>query len=98
NAAGTAAVPNALSGVILAVTATNNRIGTNGDGVNDAAERNVISGNTQRGVLIQDVGTTGNVVAGNYIGTNTAGTLGLTSTVITLGGTITGGAFTLTVA
>ncbi len=38
------------------------------------AARNVISGNSGDGVLIQDAATTGNVVEGNYIGTNAAGT------------------------
>jgi titin len=50
-----------------------NRIGTNGDGINDAAERNVVAG-------IQDYGVAFagnyNVVAGNYIGTDATGTVG----------------------
>ena len=52
-----------------------NTIGTNGDGLYDEMERNVISGNDQYGVQIQDAGTENNVVAGNYIGTDAAGTL-----------------------
>ena len=48
-----------------------NRIGTNGDGLNDPAERNVISGNLVHGITIAAKFTT---VAGNYIGTNAAGT------------------------
>src|SRR5262249_42086814 len=36
---------------------------------------NIISGNTQRGVRIQNVGTSFNVVAGNYIGLDAGGTL-----------------------
>ena len=68
NAAGTGAIANA-SGVVLA--ANGNLIGTNGDGVNDAAERNVISGNTQYGVEMN--GAANNTIAGNYIGTNAAG-------------------------
>jgi hypothetical protein len=60
-------------------SATNNLIGTDGDGVNDADERNVISGNATQGIQIDSEGSpdepaTGNVVAGNYIGTNAAGT------------------------
>ena len=38
--------------------------------------RNVISGNTGDGVDITGSGTTGNVVEGNYIGTNVSGHLG----------------------
>jgi len=53
-----------------------NRIGTNGDGVADEAERNVISGNRRRGVYITGT-STHNVVAGNYIGTNVTGLVGL---------------------
>ena len=48
--------------------ATGNTIGGT-----SAAARNVVSGNTQMGVLLQNAGTTGNTVAGNYIGTNAAG-------------------------
>src|SRR5262249_61747836 len=42
-----------------------------------AGARNVISGNGGDGVTIKDTGTMGNVVAGNFIGTNAAGTLAL---------------------
>src|SRR5262249_34508362 len=54
--------------------ASSNRIGTNGDGLNDVAERNVISANP-KGIEIQG----GNllVVAGNYIGTDASGTQSL---------------------
>ena len=48
--------------------ATGNTIGGT-----SAADRNVISGNTQMGVLLQSAGTSSNTVAGNYIGTNAAG-------------------------
>ncbi len=57
--------------------AQSNRVGTNGDGVADAAEGNLISGNFGNGVEISDPNTSKNVVAGNYIGTNTAGTAAL---------------------
>jgi hypothetical protein len=67
NAAGTAAIPNA-TGLLILSGAQNNTIGGT-----SAAERNVISGNTNRGVEISDGGN-GNSVKGNYIGTNAAGT------------------------
>src|SRR5262249_36114623 len=46
-------------------------IGTDGDGVNDPAERNVISGNTGDGIDI--IVSNGLGVGGNYIGTDPAG-------------------------
>ena len=42
-----------------------------------AAARNIISGNDQRGVTIEDAGATGNKVMGNYIGTDKNGTADL---------------------
>ncbi|MFO0966754.1 MAG: LamG-like jellyroll fold domain-containing protein [Gemmataceae bacterium] len=89
---------NAASGVALLVGAASNRIGSNGDLVNDAAERNVISGNKARGVLISDSGTINNLVAGNYIGTRPDGAMGPTTTTLAFSSTITGGTFLLTVA
>ncbi len=74
NAAGNAAVPNGYCGVFLSGGVASNLIGTDGDGVNDAAERNVISANTYQGIYIGDAGTTQNVVAGNFIGTDATGT------------------------
>lgn len=52
-------------------TQTDTIVGTNGDGVNDRAERNVISGNGNGlyGVLTH-YDTTGGRVSGNYIGTS----------------------------
>jgi hypothetical protein len=38
------------------------------------ANRNLISGNTGTGILIESAGSAGNVVAGNYIGTDITGT------------------------
>ena len=75
NAAGTSAVAN-QRGVELTTSATGVRIGTNADGVNDAAEGNLISGNSVAGVRIGST-STGNVVAGNTIGLNAAGTAAL---------------------
>ena len=42
-----------------------------------AAAKNIISGNAAQGVLLSNVGTSFNVVEGNYIGTNKAGTSAL---------------------
>ena len=61
------------SGIVIDTGATNNRIGTDANGVNDAAERNIISGNDWYGVEIMGSGSSGNVVQGNYIGTNVTG-------------------------
>ncbi len=66
---GVAAVPN-QTGVFI-TDASSNTIGGN-----TTAHRNVISGNQTVGVLLQTSAgsASGNVVAGNYIGTNAAGT------------------------
>ena len=69
NAAGTAAVPNSLDGIQIIGGATGNIIGGT-----TAAARNVISGNGTYGVRLSDPGTSSNVVEGDYIGTNAAGT------------------------
>ncbi len=83
NAAGTAAIPNTY-GVFFDGKASGNLLGTSGqDGaINDALERNLISGNTNVGVVFGSLFLTGlssgtisgNVVAGDYIGTNASGT------------------------
>ena len=64
-------------GVEIDGGASGNLIGTNGDGVNDAAERNLISGNRFAGVWINGQGTDGNAVAGNFIGTSVTGDVAL---------------------
>ena len=69
---GTSAVPNSWYGVYVAQDTPAVRIGTNGDGVDDAIERNVISGNNNIGIYLA-AGPSGHVVAGNYIGTDAAG-------------------------
>jgi CSLREA domain-containing protein len=63
NAAGTAAMPN-FHGVQIDDTAVDNTVGGPG------ADRNVISGNTNHGVHLADEGTSGNVIQGNFIGSN----------------------------
>ncbi|AWM41150.1 FG-GAP repeat protein [Gemmata obscuriglobus] len=68
NAAGTAPLGNA-TGVYVLAGAANNTIGGTATGA-----RNVISGNTSGGVVLQDAGTTGNLIAGNYIGIDAGGT------------------------
>lgn len=54
--------------------ATYNLLGTNGDGVRDAVERNVIGGYAEYGLITFSSAPTYNIVAGNYIGTTAAGT------------------------
>ena len=68
DATGTNAAPNAYQGILITDGANWNIIG----GTN-ALARNVISGNSQYGVFITDSNTTGNVVLGNYIGTDPSG-------------------------
>ncbi len=72
NIDGTTAVPNGQSGIVIGQQAQNNRVGGVGVGAG-----NVISGNLHRGIYITDAGPAGNVVQGNVIGTNAAGTTSL---------------------
>ncbi len=69
NPAGTGAIPNGWAGVDIFGGARFNVIGGTGAGAG-----NVISGNTLQGVSISQTNTTGNTVAGNFIGVNPAGT------------------------
>ncbi len=73
---GTLSDPN-YSGVEIDGGASDNLVGTKGDGVNDAAERNVLSGNLFAGVSIGGQDTDGNVVAGNFLGTDISGSVAL---------------------
>jgi CSLREA domain-containing protein len=68
NAKGTGDLGNGC-GVNISRGAQNNRIGGS-----TPAARNVISGNDVGGVYIEDSGTTGNTVSGNYIGLAASGT------------------------
>ena len=72
DAAGAKAVGNASYGVAILGGATQNTVG----GMK-AAVRNVISGNTLSGVAISDLGTSKNIVSGNYIGTTVSGSAAL---------------------
>jgi parallel beta-helix repeat protein len=64
-------LPNLVDGVIIQGGATNNTIGGTASGT-----PNVISGNLQQGVLITDSGTSGNLVEGDYVGTDPTGNYG----------------------
>ena len=64
DAAISTAIPNVLEGVQVNDGAHDNTIGGPG------ADRNVISGNGDNGVLLADATTTGNLIQGNFIGTN----------------------------
>jgi CSLREA domain-containing protein len=74
---GMTAVPNANWGVEISGGGNNNTVGTDGDGVDDAAERNLLSGNGFAGAAIHNAGSDHNVIAGNFIGVNSAGTAAL---------------------
>ncbi len=67
DSAGLHAVPN-LYGVTLVGGASGNTIGGT-----SLASRDIISGNTGRGVVLSGPGTSGNAVSGDYIGTDVAG-------------------------
>ncbi|MFM8397259.1 MAG: PA14 domain-containing protein, partial [Pirellula sp.] len=75
NAAGTAAIPNTGSGVLLAGKSRNNIIGTDSsDDAFNANEKNLISGNSIYGVhLWGGSGAKFNTIAGNWIGLSAAG-------------------------
>ena len=71
---GTSAEPD-YEGVKIDGGAKGNLVGTSGDGVDDAAERNIISGDVFAGVWISGQRTSNNAVAGNFIGTDVTGTI-----------------------
>ena len=86
---GELALGNGELGGITVENATSTRIGTDGDGVADDAERNVIANNARYGVGILSGaigtvygvgilrGTTDTLVAGNFIGTDAGGSAAL---------------------
>ena len=75
NSQGEDVIPN-IDGINI-LDAPANLIGTNGDGIGDAGERNLISGNRGSGIRINNAGADGNIIAGNYIGVNAYGTKAL---------------------
>src|SRR5262249_50279384 len=68
NAAGTAALGNGGSATVTSRGASGTPAGSS-----SAADRTITSGNAKAGVFIADASTTGNVVEGNFIGTNADG-------------------------
>jgi len=83
NASNAAAGNTGADGIGIEINpGSGNRIGTNGDGTSDAFERNTICANAVDGIRITGgdffgfaSNSDGNIIAGNAIGTNGAGTL-----------------------
>ena len=69
NAAGTAAIANAGDGVFIASGPTDNTIGGT-----SLVRQPDLSGNAANGIVLYGAGTSGNLVVGDLIGTNAAGT------------------------
>ena len=63
---------NGRNGILLTVNSTDNRIGTDGDGVNDTQELNGIIMNVGRGIYLA-ANANNNAVSGNIVGINTTG-------------------------
>jgi titin len=72
DASGSASLPNGSQGVLILQGASGNLIGGTAAGAG-----NVISASAKEGVEIKDDGTTGNLVQGNFIGTDIMGTANL---------------------
>ncbi len=73
DATGNVAMHDGASAISIFGGASDNRVGTSGAEADNAGERNVIDADNY-GVFICDSNTTGNLVAGNYIGIDAAGT------------------------
>jgi parallel beta-helix repeat protein len=69
DAAGTGALGNTFAGVFIADGASHNLIGRDSSG-----EGNLISGNADYGVYIEDADTTNNTISGNVVGMDVTGT------------------------
>ena len=84
---GSNAVPNGSSGVFVGDGTTNNVVG----GTN-ASARNVISGNVLYGVYVSGTNTSGNLIEGNYMGTDPSGSIAVANgySGVLIGGTATG--------
>jgi parallel beta-helix repeat protein len=63
---GNAALANKECGILVQFGATENRIGSNADGMNDVRERNVIGGNLKEGIRVYS--GSDSQIAGNWIG------------------------------
>ncbi len=75
-ATGTIALHNGFAGIEVGNgTVNGNGAQNNTIGGTTAGARNIISGNTDQGILIDGSGTTGNIVEGNYIGLDSTGTV-----------------------
>lgn len=75
NISGTKAISNGDDGVNIGNGAQNNIIGGA-----TPSERNIISGNGDDGFTIQDEGTEGNRIIGNFIGTDVTGSVAISNT------------------
>ncbi len=69
---GNVALGNLNNGIEVNSDYSGTIIGTNGDNINDAVERNIISGNDDDGIRLAS--TNDNIIAGNYIGLGVDGT------------------------
>lgn len=74
---GTAAAGNLQNGLLIESGSSNNRIGTDANGVADEVERNLISGNGGSGVVVRGATTQSNTIAGNYVGTGIDGLISI---------------------
>ncbi len=99
NAAGTAAAPIQMFGGVGIENSSNNTVGGT-----TPADRNVIGGiASQSGIYINGASSTGNVILGNYVGLNAAGTAAIPNSngiavngpTNTIGGTIAGAGNTI---
>lgn len=80
NAAGTAVIPGGSNGVVVAMDSSSSRGRQNTIGGSTPAARNVIAGQAQVGVLLRGgslAAPGANLVQGNFIGTDAAGTAAL---------------------